>query len=64
MVVALSSSLPFESVISVSLSYIIKIFPSSDISVIWIDIWDFQEGSKSKTLINHTFNFGQHTIIV
>jgi len=41
-----------------------KASPSSDISVIWIDIWDSQKGSKGKTLINHSFNFGRHTATV
>ena len=32
--------------------------------VIWIDIWDSQKGSKGKTLINRSFNFGCHTATV
>ena len=32
--------------------------------VIWIDIWGSQRGSKGKTLINHSFNFGRHTTTV
>ena len=43
---------------------IIKASSSSDMSVIWIDIWDSQKGSKGKTLINHLFNFQCHTAIV
>ena len=27
-------------------------------SIIWIDIWDFQSGKKAKCLINQCFNFG------
>ena len=27
-------------------------------SIIWIDIWDFQSGKKAKCLINRCFNFG------
>ena len=33
-------------------------------SVIWIDIWDSQKGSKGKILINCSFNFGCHTATV
>ena len=33
-------------------------------SVIWIDIWDSQKGSKGKILINCSFNFGRHTATV
>ena len=48
---AFSNSFLFESIIA-SIPHIMKVFPSSDISVIWINIWDFQKGSKDKTLIN------------
>ena len=41
-----------------------KASPSSAMSVIWIDIWDSQKGSKGKTLINCSFNFGRHTATV
>ena len=41
-----------------------KASPSSDISVIWINIWDSQKGTKGKTLINCLFNFGCHTTTV
>ena len=61
---ALSSTLLFKSVTLASMPYIMKEFPSSGISVIWIDIWDFQRDSKSKTLIDCSFNFEQYTIIV
>jgi len=37
---------------------VIKILPKSDMSIIWIDIWDFQSGKKAKCLINWCFNFG------
>ena len=61
---ALSSSLFFESIILVSMSCIMKASPSSDISVIQVNIWDSQKSSKNKTLINHLFNFGCHTVMV
>ena len=41
-----------------------KTAPSSDMLVIWINIWDFQRDSKSRTLIDCLFNFGQYTTIV
>ena len=31
---------------------VIKVFPKSDMSTIWIDIWDHQSGNKAKCLIN------------
>jgi len=39
---------------------VIKASLKSDIAIIWIDIWDSQNGSKAKTLINHSFNFGRY----
>jgi len=54
----------FEEVVLASRPCIIKVSPSLDMLVIWIDIWDSQKGSKSKTLINRSFNFGRHTATV
>jgi len=54
----------FEGVVLASRSHIMKASPSSDMSVIWIDIWDSQKGSKGKTFINRSFNFGCHTATV
>jgi len=39
---------------------VIKASPKSDMAIIWFDIWDSQNGSKAKLLINHFFNFGRH----
>ena len=61
---ALSSSPLFEGVTLASMPHIMKASPSSDMSVIWIDIQDSQKGSKGKTLINRSFNFGHHTATV
>ena len=61
---ALSCSPLFESVTLASMPHIMKASPSSDMSVIWIDIWDSQKGSKGKTLINCSFNFERHTATV
>ena len=43
---------------------VIKVSKNSDISVIWVDIWDSQNGTKAKTLINRSFNFGRHIATV
>jgi len=61
---ALSSSPLFKGVTLVSMPRIMKASPSSDMSVIWIDIWDSQKRSKGKTLINCSFNFERHTATV
>ena len=39
---------------------VIKVSPKSGMSIIWIDIWDVQSGSKAKTLINRCFNVGRY----
>ena len=43
-----SKSLLFESITLVSVPHIMKPSSSSDMSVIWIDIWNFQRDSKGK----------------
>jgi len=61
---ALSNSPLFEGVTLASMPRIMKALPSSDMLVIWIDIWDSQKGSKGKTLINCSLNFGYYTATV
>jgi len=39
---------------------VIKVLPRSDMSIVWIDIWDYQSGSKAKCLINWCFNVGRY----
>jgi len=39
---------------------VIKISPKSDMSIVWIDIWDIQSGSNAKMLINRCFNVGSY----
>ena len=39
---------------------VIKVSPKSDMSIIWIDIWDVQSGSKAKCLINWCFNISRY----
>lgn len=39
---------------------IIKASLKSDMAVIWIDIWDSQNSTKAKRLINKSFNVGQY----
>ena len=60
---ALSNSPLFEGITLVSMPDIMKALSNSDMSVIWIDIWSSQKGSKGNTLITCSFNFGHHTVI-
>ena len=54
----LKSNYLFNNVILASKPRIIKVSPKSDMSIIWINIWDSQSKSKAKSLINRQFNIG------
>ena len=43
---------------------IIKASPKSDMAIIWFDIWNTQNSSKAKLLINYSFNLGRHITMV
>ena len=43
---------------------IIKASSKSNITIIWIDIWNSQSSMSIKTLINHCFNVGSHIAII
>jgi len=48
----------FNDIVFVSKPRIIKVSPKLDMSIIWIDIWDKQNSSKAKKIINRRFNVG------
>jgi len=48
----------FNNITLASRPRIIKASPKSDQVVIWIDIWDSQNGAKAKKIINRSFNVG------
>ena len=50
----------FDNVILVSKPCVIKAFPKSYMTIVWLDIWDVQSGSKTKGLINRCFNVGNN----
>jgi len=52
----------FNNVYLLSKPCVIKTSPKSDMTVIWIDIWDVQ--SRAKYLINRCFNIGYSITIV
>jgi len=54
----------FKDTIFTSYSWIIKASLKSNMTVIWVDTWDFQSGSKAKDLINRYFNFRWHIATV
>ena len=43
---------------------VIKTFSKSNMTVIWVDIWDSQNGTKAKYLINRCFNIGYYTATI
>ena len=50
----------FNNIILISKSHIIKASPKSDIVVIWVDIWNSQNGTIAKSIINQHFNIRQY----
>jgi len=50
----------FETVLLTSRPRVIKALPKSDMVIVWIDVWDSQNGSKAKLLVNYYFNFSQY----
>ena len=52
----LKSNYIFNNTVLASRPRIIKVFLKSDMAIIWIDIWDTQNGSKAKLIINRHFN--------
>ena len=56
----LKNSNMFENITLASRPCVIKASPKLDMAIIWIDIWDSQNSSKAKLLINHSFNFSRY----
>ena len=48
----------FDNISLASKSRVIKVSPKSDMSIVWIDIWDVQSSKNAKMLINRCFNVG------
>jgi len=54
----------FDNIFLVSRPRVIKVSPKSDMSIVWIDIWDVQSGSNAKMLINRCFNVGRYIMTI
>jgi len=50
----------FDNISLASRPRVIKVSPKSDMSIVWIDIWDIQSSSNAKMLINRCFNVGRY----
>jgi len=46
----------FDNISLASKPRVIKVSPKSDMSIVWIDIWDVQSRNNAKMLINRCFN--------
>ena len=50
----------FDNISLTSKPRVIKVSLKSDMSIVWIDIWDVQSRSNAKMLINRCFNVGRY----
>lgn len=50
----------FNNIVLALKSRVIKVSLKSDMSIMWIDIWDMQSGVKAKELINKCFNVSSY----
>ena len=48
----------FDNISLTSKLRVIKVSPKSNMSIVWIDIWDVQSSKNAKMLINRCFNVG------
>ena len=48
----------FNDIVLASYPWVIKTYPKSDMVMIYVDIWDSQDNTKAKCLINRYFNIG------
>ena len=60
----IKSSHIFDDIVLTSQPQVIKASPKCDMTVIWIDIWDFQNGTKVKLLINRCFDIRQYIAMI
>ena len=60
----LKSNYIFNNIILAFRSRVIKVSPKLDMAIIWINIWDIQNSSKAKSIINQWFNMGSFITIV
>ena len=54
----------FNNITLVLYPQIVKVSPKSNIAIIWVNIWDSQNGIKAKSIINRSFNLKRHITTV
>ena len=50
----------FDNISLTSKPRVIKVSLKSDMSIVWLDIWNIQSGNNAKILINRCFNIGNY----
>ena len=54
----------FNNISLASKPRVIKVSPKSDMTIVWIDIWDVQSGHNTKMLINRCFNISNYIVTI
>ena len=54
----------FNNIVLASKPHVIKVSPKSNMAIVWINIWNTQNGSNTKKVINHWFNISSYIAIV
>ena len=54
----------FDNISLASKPRVIKVSPKSDMSIVWLDIWNVQSGKIAKMLINRCFNVGNYIVTI
>ena len=60
----IKSNYIFNDLMFISRPKVIKVSPKSNMTVIWIDIWNAQNSKNTKMLINRCFNIKRHIATV
>ena len=60
----LKNNYVFNNIVLISKPQIIKVSPKLDMAIIWINIWDMQNGSNMKKIINRHFNIGSFITMI
>ena len=54
----------FDNISLTSKPRVIKVSLKSDMSIVWLDIWDVQSSKNTKMLINRYFNVGNYILTI
>ena len=54
----------FDNISLASKLRVIKVSPKSDMTIVWINIWNVQSGKNAKMLINRCFNIGNFIVTI